>query len=129
MLLGYPWRPLARVESHKEAILEMARSLHEALWITFPVYVQTWERTSPDCLIGNEYGKEVGVTLVEWPMGLHKVMLKAHWEKAAGGCSCQSDHWGSDPGVTQWPAAALATYGKEGGKAGHHVGLLGITAS
>lgn len=57
MLLGLPWRPIARVESNKEAILEMARSLHEALWITFPVYVQTWERTSPDCLIGNEYGK------------------------------------------------------------------------
>ncbi|XP_059535799.1 erythroid transcription factor-like [Myotis daubentonii] len=25
------------------------------MWIRFPAYVQTWELTSPDCIIGNEY--------------------------------------------------------------------------
>lgn len=57
MVLGLPGRPLARVEPNKEAILEMDGSFHEALWITFPVYVHTWERPSPDTLIENEYGK------------------------------------------------------------------------
>ncbi|KAK1346169.1 hypothetical protein QTO34_000022 [Cnephaeus nilssonii] len=32
----------------------MAGSLHEAMWTTFPTYVQAWECTYPACHIGNE---------------------------------------------------------------------------
>ncbi|KAK1346162.1 hypothetical protein QTO34_000015 [Cnephaeus nilssonii] len=52
--IGVARRPLARVEPNKEAILEMAGSLHEAMWTTFPTYVQAWECTSPACHTGNE---------------------------------------------------------------------------
>ncbi|KAK1346250.1 LOW QUALITY PROTEIN: hypothetical protein QTO34_000104 [Cnephaeus nilssonii] len=52
MLLGLPWRPLARVEPNKEAILERARRLHEAMWTTLSTYVQAWECTSQTATSG-----------------------------------------------------------------------------
>ena len=39
--------------------------------------------------------------VLEWPMGLHTVLLRVHWEVASGDCSCQGDQWGSGPGVPQ----------------------------
>ncbi|KAK1346187.1 hypothetical protein QTO34_000040 [Cnephaeus nilssonii] len=65
MLVGLPWRPLARVEPNKEAILERAGSLHEAMWTTFP--------TSPGEPMSRLYGGD--------PRGLtiHQLGLWQHW--------------------------------------------------
>ncbi|KAK1346172.1 hypothetical protein QTO34_000025 [Cnephaeus nilssonii] len=69
MLLGLPWRPLARVEPNKKAILEMAGSLHKAMWTTLSTYVQAWECTSPDGHIRNECCLQVLNCVEETPEG------------------------------------------------------------